>query len=78
MNHSTSDLISIVLSIVLDFALLGCGLYYVVFGQKLRDRRNAAQADGSPNTAKPPPDYFRLGLFLAICGAVQLCIHLFL
>ena len=75
---TTSGLVSVVVSVVLDLALLGCGLYYIVFGPKLRDRRNAAQADGSLKTAKPPPDHFRLGLFLAICGAVQLCIHLFL
>ena len=78
MNHSTSDLISIGVSILTDLALLGCGLYYIVFGQKLRDRRNAAQADGSLKSAKPPPDYFRLGLVLAIAGAGLLCIHLFL
>ena len=75
MTHmTTSDWVTV----VLDLALLGCGLYYIAFGQKLRDRRNAAQADGALKAAKPPPDYFRLGLVLAIAGAGLLCIHFFL
>ena len=53
----------------LDLALLGCGLYYIVFGQKLRDRRDAAAQADPLKTTKPPPEYFRLGLVLAICGA---------
>ncbi|MDB5704176.1 MAG: hypothetical protein JWN66_1292 [Sphingomonas bacterium] len=58
----------------LDLALLGCGLFYLVFGAKLRDRqdrRNAGLADGSLDhrKAKPPPDYFRLGIVLVIAGA---------
>ena len=52
---------------LLDLALLGCGLYYMVFAQKLRERREAAARDSG--AVKPPPDYFRLGLVLAICGA---------
>ena len=52
---------------VLDLALLGCGLYYIIFAQKLRERREAAARDS--RAVKPPPDYFRLGLVLAICGA---------
>ena len=67
MNHSTSDLISFGVSIVTDLALLGCGLYYMVFARQLRERREAAAQ--ASRTAKPPPDYFRLGLVLAICGA---------
>jgi hypothetical protein len=67
MIHST---ISHWFSGALDLALLGCGLYYMVFGQKLRDRKRVADAAGDPpRTGKPPPDYFRLGLVLAICGA---------
>jgi nitrate reductase gamma subunit len=63
MMHST---ISHWFSGALDLALLGCGLYYMVFAQTLRERREvAAQAS---RTTKPPPDYFRLGLVLAICG----------
>jgi len=64
MNHWTT---SHWFSGALYLAMLGCGLYYMAFAQKLRERREAAaQASG---TAKPPPDYFRLGLVLAICGA---------
>lgn len=68
---STGDWVSA----ALDLAVLGCGLYYLVFGAKLRDRLNkknkAGLADGSLDytTVKPPPDYFRLGLVLAISGA---------
>ena len=52
---------------LLDLALLGCGLYYMAFAQKLRERREAAARDS--RAVKPPPDYFRLGLVLTICGA---------
>jgi len=59
----------------LDLALLGCGLYYIVFAQKLRDRREAAaHASG---TTKRPPDYFRLGVVLTICGAGLLYLNFF-
>ena len=67
--HST---ISHWFSGALDLALLGCGLYYIVFAQKLRDRadrRNeVARSTGAPGAGKRPPEYFRLGLVLAIAG----------
>lgn len=65
----------------LYLAMLGCGLYYIVFGQKLRDRHNsrnaAGVADGSPTRVKPPPDYFRLGLVLVIAGAGLIFLNFF-
>jgi hypothetical protein len=67
----------------LDLALLGCGVYYLVFGAKLRERRTRAHeaglAEGSldARTAKPPPDYFRLGIVLTIAGAGLLYLNFF-
>lgn len=67
----------------LDLAMLGCGVYYLVFGAKLRDRldrRNeAGLANGAldPRTLKRPPDYFRLGIVLTIAGAGLLYLNFF-